>query len=211
MNPIDQVTKSFSIAFDSIINTKIYFRSNRMTLLQAGIILILPQMSAYLLEYNKALGIDMKVKLQSYPLLLFLLLASTIYVLLEPRMRSKRADDVFRLAFLSIHIFAFALSINLIYAVLLQVFGIPDFLRTQIQSAATSLTTPLKPATFAAIYGLPFLILSVALVFRNSYRRAPKRMRTILRAPFFWRTFVICVALAIYQYMAFILIGASAQ
>jgi hypothetical protein len=126
-------------------------------------------------------------------------------------MRSKKADDVFRLGFLSIHVFAFALSINLVYAVLLQIFGIPDFLQTQIQSAAMSLTTALKPATFAAIYGLPFLILSLVLVFRNSYRRAPKRMRTILKAPFFWRTFVICAALALYQYMAFILIGASVQ
>jgi len=83
MNTIDVIIKSFSSAFNSIINTEIFYRSNRISILQAGIVLILPQLSAYLLEYNKEFGIAMKVKLENYPLLLFVLLVSSFYVLLE--------------------------------------------------------------------------------------------------------------------------------
>src|SRR3954464_11543890 len=103
---METITKSFSSAFNAILNTEIFYKSNQLSPLQAGIILILPEMSAYLVQYNSSFGIDFKIKLENYPLLLFILLVASFYVLLEPRIRSKNANEVFKLAFLSVHIFA---------------------------------------------------------------------------------------------------------
>lgn len=210
MNPLEPLLKAFSGAFDAIINTQIYYKSNRVTLLQAGIIALLPQVSAYVLESNKKLGIQFGVNLQSYPLLLFMFLVVTLYVLVEPRLIRKKAEDVFRLVLLSIHLFAFALSINLIYLVVLQLIEKKDLLAREIEAAAGSFQGTLHPSVFAAVYGVPFLIISIAIVFRNSFRLHAWRMRRIAVAPFFWRTFFLSVVLALYQYMAFILVGASA-
>jgi uncharacterized protein with PQ loop repeat len=208
---MDAIIKSFSSAFDSIINTEIFYKGNQLSLLQAGIILILPQMAAYVVQYNSSFGIEFKVQLENYPLLLFILLVASFYVLLEPRIRTKNANAVFKLTFLSVHIFAFALSLNLIYAVSLQILGIKDdFLGGQIANASSLFLQPLSKPAFAALYGLPFLLVSILLVFRNSYRRHPGRMKTIVRSRYFWRTFALSSLLAVYQYMALILVGKSA-
>jgi hypothetical protein len=132
---------------------------------------------------------------------------ASFYVLLEPRIRSKNANEVFKLAFLSVHIFAFALSFNLIYAVTLQILGVQDILGGQIANASSLFSAPLKTPTFAALYGLPFLLASIALVSRNAYRRHSRRMSIIVKSQFFWRTFVLSLVLAVYQYMALILVG----
>ena len=134
---------------------------------------------------------------------------ASFYVLLEPKIRSKNASEVFKLAFLSVHIFAFALSFNLIYAVTLQILGVQDILGGQIANASSLIDEPLNKPTFAALYGLPFLFASIALVFRNAYRRHSWRMSTIVKSQFFWRTFALSFLLAVYQYMALILVGKS--
>lgn len=208
MNIIDAVFKQFSFAFDSIINAGIFYRSNRISLLQAGIIVLLPQIAAYLIDYNKRFGIDFAVKLDSYPLLLFVLLVCTLYVLIEPHLRTKAADDVFRLTLLSIHIFAFALSMNLVYAGTLQIFGQnQDIIQTWILSVYSRSSAQLTQSIFALIYGIPFVLISLAIITRNSFRRQPRRMRVIVASFFFWRTLVVVTVLALYQYMAFILVG----
>lgn len=210
MNPLEAITKAFTSAFDAIINTELYYRANRLSVLQAGMVLILPQMAAFLIEYNKTMGVKLNVKTDGYPLLLFVLLVVMFYELLEPRIRTKKASEVFRLSFLSIHVFAFALSLNLIYAVILQIIGQPDWLMTQASNAGSLIGANVSKQVLAAAYGVPFLACSIAFITWNSFRRHKKRMRLLLRAPVFWRTFVITVVLALYQYMAFILVDKTA-
>jgi len=215
MSILSKISDDFSAAFDSIITTKIYYRDNNADMLQAGLITLLPQMAAYLLEYNKEFGIKIGVKLENYPLLLFVVLVVALYVLAEPKLSEKKSNDVFGIVMLSVHIFAFALSLNLIYSVSLQVFGISDdFIRAQIANAATLLPGELKPSAFAAMYGIPFLAASVAVLFANSkryYKLNSKDMNDFIRLALFWRSLILAVVLSIYQYMAFILIGAIAS
>ena len=213
MGALEKLADGFSSAFNSIIGVRIYYKDNDIKLIQAGIIMLLPLMTAYLLDYNKGFGIDFKVKLQNYPLLLFLFLVVTLYVLVEPKITQKNSTEVVGIVFLSVHIFAFALSINLIYAVILQLIGATDIIQSLISNGATRFAGELREPVFAAIYGLPFLLLSVGLIVRNSLRTYHAENRPtaeFVRDSLFWRTAVLVTLLAVYQYMAFILVGSAA-
>jgi hypothetical protein len=209
MSALDVLLKSFSSAFDSIINVKIFYKYNKVTLLQAGLIVLLPQISAYLIDYNKKFGIKFGVDIASYPLLLFVFFVCCLYVLAEPRLKTKKADDVVRIALLSIHIFAFALSLNLIYVGIIQILGTSDIVQDWIFILASHSPNNLTEQVFSLIYGAPFILASLVLIFRNSFRRRPRAIRIALRSCFFWRSLALVIILALYQYMAFILVGAS--
>jgi len=121
----------------------------------------------------------------------------------------KSANEAFRLAFLTIHLFAFALSLNLVYAIILQIFAAPDFVAQAIFNIFSADPRNLPQSTFAVIYGIPFLALPVTMLVYNSYRLHRWRMRIIIRSRFFWFTLVLALMLAVYQYMAFILVEAT--
>ena len=53
MSIFDTLSGSISAALDAIINTKVFYRDNSISVTQAGIILLLPQITAFLLQYNK--------------------------------------------------------------------------------------------------------------------------------------------------------------
>jgi hypothetical protein len=210
MNPLDGLMKSFSTAFDSIINVKAIYRDNDVSFVQTGLIILLPQITAYLITYNQIFGIKLGVKLESYPVLLLIFLVCGLYVICEPRIPEKKANAVLQLALLSIHIFGFALGLNLIYAAVIQIFGFDDLIQAHIFNWANINPGNLTPPVFALLYGTPFLLVSLAIVFRNTLREATAETKATLRTVFFWRTFMLATALAFYQYMVFILIGASA-
>ncbi len=211
MNSLDAILKSFSAAFDSIINVKIFYKCNKVTLLQAGLIVLLPQISAYLIDYNKKFGIKFGVNLASYPLLLFVFFVCALYVLADPRLKAKKAYDVLQLSLLSIHIFAFALSLNLIYVGIIQILGANDVIQNGIFILSSHSPYNLTEQVFSLIYGMPFILVSVGIIFRNSFRHRSRAMQIGVRSCFFWRSFALAIMLALYQYMAFILVGASAK
>jgi hypothetical protein len=211
MSILDTISSSTSAALDSIINTKVFYRDNEVTPIQAGIILLLPQITAFLLQYNKEFGIEFKVQLENYPLLLFVFLVVMMYVLIEPSITKKSGDEISKIAFLSIHLFAFALSLNLIYAVLVPLFSDHDLLAEQISNLATYWEGLLEQRTFAMIYGLPFLAAAIGLIMLNSKRQySPEQWKGTLTSRLFWTSFVVSVLLALYQYAAFILFREAA-
>lgn len=211
MSVLDTVSASISAALDAIINTKIFYRDNSISIIQAGVILLLPQITAFLLQYNAEFGIKFEVQLENYPLLLFVFLVVMVYILIEPSIAEKTGEEISKIAFLSIHLFAFALSLNLIYAFVIPILGFDnDPLAAEISNLSTSWRSLLKEPVFAMFYGIPFLIIAIGLVVLNSFRQYPReQFKTVLKTGLFWRSFIIAVLLAFYQYAAFILVGVT--
>jgi hypothetical protein len=212
MSVFDAISSSVSTALDSIINTRMFYRDNSLTPIQAGIILLLPQITAFLLQYNKEFGIKFEMQLENYPLLLFVFLVVMVFVLIEPEITQKSGEEISKIAFLSIHLFAFALSLNLIYAVVVPLFGYRyDPLAAQVANFATYWQKPLQPTQFAMLYGVIFLLVAIFLVALNSWRQYQEdHRRNVLKTPLFWRSSLLAMLLAFYQYAIFILIGKSA-
>lgn len=213
MTVSDAVSASVSTAIDGIVNTKIFYRDNKVTLIQSGIILLLPQITAFLLQYNKKeFGIEFVVQLENYPLLLFVFLVVMVYILIEPSVSEKTGAELSKIAFLSIHLFAFGLSVNLIYAILVPVLGFEyDPVAAQISNLYVNSKELLTEPKFAMLYGTPFLAIATCLVIFNSIRQYSKEQLVgVLKSGLFWRSFIVAVLLAFYQYAAFILVGVTA-
>jgi hypothetical protein len=200
---VEKLSEVFRSSFDNLLNTSAFFRSNPVNILQALILFLLPQISAYLVEYNKEFGIT--ARLDNYPLLIVLLLFAALYIVVEPSLLRKQGRNVLQIALLSALIFTIGLAVNLMYKSFIVLFDIDDPWEREINNAVVGLN--ISDERFAQIYIIPFLFVSVTIVLVNSAKRWGGRRTRYWRSALFWRSFIVVVILAAFQYIAFVLNG----